>query len=103
MADNKQSPIPQPHVREPLLDSNGRLTNNWANWFMLVWLRIGESIALTNVQLEDLQQQDLEEIKGDIDEIESDILAIQSVNITQNNRLNTLEEQVRGILLEPVA
>lgn len=103
MADNKQPPIPQPHVREPFLDSSGRLTGEWANWFMLVWLRIGESIALTNVQLEDLQQEELEEITAAIDEIESDILVIQSVNTTQNNRLNTLEEQVRGILLEPVA
>ncbi len=107
MAQDKITP---PHYTVPMVDKNGLVTQPWAIWLRMVWTRIGKEIALTNVQLEQRQLEELDTINATIAGIQSDIVginssitAIQGVNTTQNTRLSALEAQVQGILLEPVA
>ena len=104
MANQDNQPnIPPPHSTEPVVDKNGRLTPAWKNWFMQLWRRVGREIALDNVQLENIQQESLDEVKADISTLQGQMTAVQNVNVAQTNEINALKSRVEALELEPVA
>ena len=95
MADDANV-VPPPPYTIPIYDRSGQVSQPWSQWFQRVWLRIGKDIALNNVELENIQQQDLSDI-------EDDITAIEAVNATQNVNIANLQAEVEGLKLAPLA
>ena len=81
--------------------AEGVLNPAWSSWFQQVWLRIGKEIALTNVQLESIQQGDLDELKADVIVAEAAILALQGITSTHTTQIAKLQADVEAINLEP--
>ena len=94
MADDANV-VPPPPYTIPIYGPGNQVTQPWSQWFQRVWLRIGKDIALTNVQLENIQQEDLTDIQNDI-------TAIQSVNATQTVNISNLQAEVEALKLAPV-
>lgn len=84
MADGKTLP-PVPY-KSPLVDNSGFLTPPWATFFRQVFQRIGGPIALSNIELESLQ---LQEISGLEDEVDALQVTVSSQS-TQISNLQTL-------------
>ena len=40
-----------PPEKEPMFRKDGQLSPVWSKWFRELWVRVGEEIALTNVEL----------------------------------------------------
>lgn len=99
-----------PPEKEPMFRRDGQLSPVWSKWFRELWVRVGEEIALTNVQLENIGQEDYTEVRDDVDTLQSQMVAVQSqmvavqnTNTAQTNEINALKTRVEAIELEPVA
>lgn len=82
---------------------DGQLSPVWSKWFRELWVRVGEEIALTNVQLENIGQEDYDEVRDDVDTLQSQMVAVQNTNTSQTNEINALKVRVEALELEPVA
>lgn len=92
-----------PPEKEPMFRKDGQLSPVWSKWFRELWVRVGEEIALTNVQLENIGQEDYDEVRSDVDTLQSQMVAVQNTNTAQTTEINTLKARVEAIELEPVA
>lgn len=92
-----------PPEKEPMFRKDGQLSPVWSKWFRELWVRVGEEIALTNVQLENIGQEDYDEVRDDVDTLQSQMVAVQNTNTSQTNEINALKVRVEAIELEPVA
>lgn len=92
-----------PPEKEPMFRKDGQLSPVWSKWFRELWVRVGEEIALTNVQLENIGQEDYDEVRSDVDTLQSQMVAVQNTNTAQTNEINALKTRVEAIELEPVA
>lgn len=92
-----------PPEKEPMFRKDGQLSPVWSKWFRELWVRVGEEIALTNVQLENIGQEDYDEVRNDVDTLQSQMVAVQNTNTSQTNEINALKVRVEAIELEPVA
>lgn len=98
----KSALVPPPE-KEPMFRKDGQLSPVWSKWLRDLWVRVGQEIALTNVELENIGQQDYEEIRDDVDVLQSQMVAVQNTNTAQTNEINALKARVEAIELEPVA
>jgi hypothetical protein len=92
-------PIP---YKSPLLDARGFLTPAWSKWFEQMFLRAGGNIALTNVELENLQSQDLAVVEADISALETLTASHTSSISTINTDINTIESSLNDLGQGPV-
>ncbi len=81
--------IPPPPYRQSIQDRNGYLTQVWAQWFQVVWERMGGSKALSNLELGGTQtgtgagsiaalQAEIAALQAKIDQTASQVLALNS-------------------------
>lgn len=103
MPTNDENLVPPPPYNEPVLTPDGRPSKMWARWFRQVWIRIGKEIALNNVQLENVQQEDYTEVIADIATLESQMTAVQNTNTTQTTNINALSARIEALELEPAS
>lgn len=92
-----------PPEKEPMFRKDGQLSPVWSKWFRELWVRVGEEIALTNVELQNIGQEDYDEVRSDVDTLQSQMVAVQNTNTAQTNEINALKARVEAIELEPVA
>lgn len=92
-----------PPEKEPMFRKDGQLSPVWSKWFRELWVRVGEEIALTNVELQNIGQEDYDEVRSDVDTLQSQMVAVQNTNTAQTTEINTLKARVEAIELEPVA
>lgn len=92
-----------PPEKEPMFRKDGQLSPVWSKWFRQLWVRVGEEIALTNVELQNIGQEDYDEVRSDVDTLQSQMVAVQNTNTAQTTEINTLKARVEAIELEPVA
>lgn len=92
-----------PPEKEPMFRKDGQLSPIWSKWFRELWVRVGEEIALTNVELQNIGQEDYDEVRSDVDTLQSQMVAVQNTNTAQTTEINTLKARVEAIELEPVA
>jgi hypothetical protein len=93
--------IPPPPYKTPFVDRSGTLAPAWQTWFRDLFIRIGGKIALTNVELAEVQSENLEAIQDDIDALEASVTTLQGTSTSQGNAITILQATVEGILLEP--
>ncbi len=58
--------VPNVPYKAPIADQSGLISQAWAGWVQQVTLRIGGRVALTNIELQDLRESDLTDIRADI-------------------------------------
>lgn len=87
--------VPPVPYKSPVLDRAGFLSPSWSAWFRQLFIRIGESSALSNTELEDLQ---LEELSG----IESDVEALQTTSASHTASIAALTTSVNDLGQGPV-
>ena len=92
-----------PPEKEAMFRKDGQLSPVWSKWFRELWVRVGEEIALTNVELQNIGQEDYDEVRSDVDTLQSQMVAVQNTNTAQTTEINTLKARVEAIELEPVA
>jgi len=63
--------VPEVPYKVPLLNEQGFLNSAWSKWFRELYLRIGGTLALNNVQLEG----DVSDINTTIDTLQADLAA----------------------------
>ena len=101
MATNAQGTLAPPPDKIPMYTERGVLNPEWRNWFQAIFLRVGREIALTNVQLENIQQQDLEQINEDFAVIDDAITALGVLTTAHSVALSDLQSDIDAINLEP--
>lgn len=102
MSTNEQSIVPPPPYKVPMINKDGTVSAVWANWFRQVFRRIGQEIALDNVQLENIQQDDLSAVQADVLTLQGQAATALATNNTQNTRLNADEADIEGLLVGPL-
>jgi hypothetical protein len=70
-------------LRAPIADTKGNLTPVWSGWFRAAVLRLGGSVALSNKELEDIN--------------DSGIVDLQAAVTLLTTRVTTLESEVEGL------
>jgi len=103
MAANPQGTLSPPPDKIPMYSDRGILNSEWRNWFQAIFLRVGKEIALTNVQLENIQQEDLEQIQDDLDLVEAAVSALGTLTTSHTSAILKLQSDVEAINLEPRA
>lgn len=95
--------IPAPRLKMPMVDTKGVLTDAWARWIDLVYRRVGKDIALSNVELENLQQEDMADVAAALDSLEAATEGLENLTSLHSTEIAKLKADVEGLLLEPVA
>jgi hypothetical protein len=80
-----------PPMNKPIVDKNGMPTQELLTFFKELFIRIGKETALTNQELADLPALELAALTARVDDTESDIAAIQSVNTSQTTAITALQ------------
>jgi peptidoglycan hydrolase CwlO-like protein len=93
--------IPPPPYKSPFVDRSGSLAPSWQNWFRDLFLRIGGTIAKSNVELETIQLEGLEEVQADITALENSLSSLQGTVTTQGNTITSLQSSINDLLQEP--
>lgn len=92
MSTTEAKAVPNLPYKSPVINKEGYLTAPWAGWFRDLFNRVGGTLALTNVQLEELQSSDLTAVQADIDALQSTaaslvvLVAALQVNIQDLNQ-----------------
>lgn len=84
--ENALPPIP---YKTPVIGPNGFITEPWSKFIRQLYVRVGGSIALTNIELEELQEAELVTILADINALEA-LTASHTTSISSTN-LNLAE------------
>lgn len=92
--ENALPPLP---YKTPVINERGFLTEPWAKLFRQLWVRVGGSIALTNLELEELQEADLVTITSDITALQASVTTINTSLATVNTSLASLASDIQGL------
>lgn len=69
---NTVPPVP---YKSPMINAEGFLTSPWDKWFRELFLRIGQSIAPSNLELS-VQLGDVPNLQSQLDDISDELSAI---------------------------
>jgi hypothetical protein len=93
--------VPPPPYKAPFVDRSGSLSTAWQTWFRELFLRIGGTVAKSNVELETIQLEGLEEVQADIAILETSLSTLQGTVTTQGNTIASLQSSINDLLQEP--
>lgn len=79
MADG-QSILPPAPIKTPVGDRNGFMHPAWSSWFILLYSRVGGGVTLTNEQIIDQFQDQIDGLDARLDEVEAQVSAISNLN-----------------------
>lgn len=65
--------VPDIPFKEPMTDARGVITQRWAKWFLQMFERVGGNIALSNGDIEDVFQEQIEDLQADVEVLQDEV------------------------------
>lgn len=87
MSTNNKTVPPVPY-KVAMTDNSGFLTSAWSAWFRQVFVRVGGAVALSNVELENLQEGSLSTIAADIATLQGQVTSLTNLLAADMNDLS---------------
>jgi hypothetical protein len=95
-------PLPPFPFKSQAVNRSGWFSPIVVGWFRDLYVRVGGLEALSNVELAQLQQEDLEEIEADISSIQSSITSLQATVAGHTSSIAALNSQIEDLKKAPV-